>query len=150
MSQALWSPTNTSVYSSVFNVPPGKVCVLFAANMQENKDRADNSTFLSPQELCVRRLVHDFSIPEGLPICSCCDWIFDLSSIKEVAVADEVVQSGGCCWALTARNNLCVIGVPGAYRLELNDHSAVGRLQVYADLYDAKTFPPQVRGLFFE
>ena len=150
MSQPLWSDINRTPYSSVFTVPPGKVCVLFAAKLQKEKYREDNSDFMSPQAVCVRRLVHDFDQSKFLirSDCGCCDWIFDVEGYTEEVVADELVGTN-CCWMLTKNKNMGIIGVPGTYRLELNDSTAIGEAQVYADLYDAADFPQQVKDLFF-
>lgn len=154
MSQPLWSESNKTLYSSVFTVPPGKVCVLFAARLQKFKYRENNEDFLSPQTVCIRRLVHDFDA-NAFSKCATkgdcsCNWVFDLSETFEFVIADEGIQTcKSSCWALTEGQNLGVIGIPGTYRLELNDATAIGEAQVYADLYDAKNFPSQVSSLFF-
>lgn len=151
MSQPLWSEINRTMYSSIFNVPPGKVCVLFASKLKREKYRVDNSEFASPQTVCVRRLVHNFDQVKFTrrSDCGCCDWIFDVDAYSADMVADEVVDTG-CCWSLTREKNLGIIAVPGTYRLEINDSTAIGEAQVYADLYDAKNFPTQAGNLFFQ
>lgn len=149
MSQPLWSDINKTMYSSVFNVPPGKVCVLFASKLEREKYRVDNSEFASPQTVCVRRLVHDFDQEQFRFRSGCnCDWVYDVEAYTEETVADEIVDTG-CCWSLTRERNLGIIAVPGTYRLELNDATAIGTAQVYADLYDAKNIPLQAGSLFF-
>lgn len=150
MSYPLWASTNQTMFSSVFNVPPGKVCVLFASKLQRDKYRVDNSEFLSPQSVCVRRLVHSFDQVKFTRRSDCsCDWIFDVDAYSADVVADEIVDTG-CCWTLTRDNNLGIIAVPGTYRLELNDSTAIGEAQVYADLYSAENFPIHAGKLFFQ
>ena len=52
-------------------------------------------------------------------------------------------------WTLEPCHNLGIIGIPGAYRLRLNDATAVGTAQVYAEFYDVSAIAPQAYGAFF-
>ena len=145
-SQPLWSPLNQTLFSDVFTVPPGMVCVLFAAGLERYKAQTTNTEFKSPQTVCVRRLLYDADIVFEKN--AVCDWVARVSAA--VKIADEPVQTcGGGCWSLTQENNMGVIGVPGTYRLELNDATAIGDVQVYADLYSIQSVAPQVAALFF-
>ena len=45
--------------------------------------------------------------------------------------------------------NIGIIGVPGTYRLELNDTTAIGVAQVYAELIQVNKLPVQIKDLFF-
>lgn len=147
MLKALWEQSNTSLYSSVFNVPPAQVCVLFANGLEPWKVRADAAEVMVPQSVCVRRLLHGF---EGIkPDKDQCGWIFNMDSVRADKLVDLLVQTCGLSWQLTACRNIGIVGVPGHYRLELNDSTAVGTAQVYAELYDAKSIPLQVQNLFF-
>ena len=122
----LWKNTNKTEFSSVFSVPPGQVCVLFASGLQKYK--------------------YTFPVDKAnLP----CGWIFDTEKSGADEIIDEVVRSCSDPWQLSMCSNLRVIGVPGTYRLELNDTTAIGKAQVFAELYNAKTFPMQVKDLFF-
>lgn len=144
----LWKNTNKTEFSSVFSVPPGQVCVLFASGLQKYKYRVDASEVQVPQVFCVRRLLHNFTFPvdkANLP----CGWIFDTEKSGADEIIDEIVRSCSDPWQLSMCSNLRVIGVPGTYRLELNDTTAIGKAQVFAELYNAKTFPMQVKDLFF-
>lgn len=145
MNIPLWSPSNKTMYSDVFNVAPGKACVLFAVRFEREKVRVDNSEFVSPQAVCVRRLIHSTGLVYNRT--ATCDWVASATEASEVG--DEPVQVCGACWMLTQSNNIRIIGVPGTYRLELNDATAVGIIQVYADIVPANSLPPQIQNLFF-
>lgn len=144
----LWQPTNKTLMSSVFTVPPGKVCVLFGAHFEQFKVRNDAAEFVSPQAVCVRRVLHGFVAPEQ-STCSC-GWVFDLDNVRANLIVDELVSHCNEPWQLTLCSNIGIIGLPGSYRLELNDATAIGIIQVYAELYGAKNFPMQMQGLFFQ
>lgn len=147
MTTELWSPTNKSLFSSVFTVPQFKVCLLFGANFKLEKYRVDSSEFASPQAACVRRVLHGFTAPE--PSRESCGWVFDIDSVRADKIVDEVVTTCGAPWQLTLCRNIGIIGLPGSYRLELNDATAIGELQIYAELYEANSFPSQLKDLFF-
>ena len=142
----LYEATNDTVFSSVFDVAPRKVCVLFVSGLAKHKVRVDQKEIVSPQAVCIRRLIFDY-IPLLKP--TACDWVFRMSDIQENKIVDQVVTSIHSCWQLTRCNNLGIIGVPGSYRRELNDVTAIGKVQVYAEMFDADAFPPHVKDLFF-
>lgn len=145
--KALWEPTNKSNTSSVFTVPVGKVCVLYAVGLEQDKVRQTADEFLAPQALCVRKI-----IAEHLPVedIDACHWVVDMTRFFAThTIVDSFVQSNGCSWSLDACSNMRIIGVPGTYCLELNDTTAIGKVQVYAELYDINHIPMQVRDLFF-
>lgn len=141
----LWSSTNHTMFSDVFSVAPGKVCVLFATGFEYDRVRVDNSEFAAKQSVCVRRIKHSHGLVWQRN--AVCDWI--ATPTTAVEVGDELVQVNGCGWTLDKCNNLRIIGVPGTYRLELNDATAIGVLQVYAEQFDAVAFSPSVGHLFF-
>lgn len=146
MKYPLWAPTNTSEVSSLFVVQPGKCVVLSATGLQEYATRLE-AGFRVPQMLCVERLLFDFA-PSAIEKFSCgCDWIFDPVATK---VMDDVVSVSGCYWALTHCNNIRIVGLPGTYHLRLNDGTAVGTVQVYAELFDASQIPVQMSEIFFQ
>ena len=149
-SYPLWSPENKSVYSSCFNVPPRKCAVLFAAGLSEEKARVSAEEFKGPQLMCVRRLTFDFSGSRLVPVCDRCGRdLFDIDGVAADMIEDEYVESCGVTWQLEPCRNLAVIGVPGVYRLRLNDATAVGSVQVYLSWHDAHALPPQTAHLFF-
>lgn len=145
MTQPLWSDDNFTLFSDVFNVPEGKVCVLFAAGLLRERVKTSTSEFSGKQAVCVRRMLYAPDIVFGNN--ATCDWV--ASSTSASAIADERVQTCGQCWMLTESHNLGIIGVPGIYRLELNDATAIGDAQVYAELLDADSVPSQAEKLFF-
>lgn len=147
MLRPLWDQTNTTVYSSIFNVPPAQVCVLFADGLESWKVRVDASEIMVPQTICIRRMLHGY---DGMkPDKDRCGWVFDIASVHADMVVDAIVRTCELPWQLTLCKNIGIVGVPGHYRLELNDATAVGKAQVYAELYDAKSIPLQVQSLFF-
>lgn len=147
-SQPLWTKTNTSMFSSVFTVPAGFVCLLFSTGLSKYKYREDNSEPQSPQLICVRRLLHEFDT-ESVKKFAGCDWVYSIKDARAVNIVDELVATCDAPWQLSFCRNLAIIGVPGTYRLELNDATAIGTAQVYAELYGVNDIPSQVKGLFF-
>ena len=143
--QPLWSDTNFTQYSDMFRVPPGKVCVLFAQGLENVRTKTSTSEFTGPQVICVRRVL--FSPEFGFAKNATCDWV--QSATVATKIVDELVQVCGQCWTLTPTNNLGIIGVPGVYRLEINDTTAIQVAQVYAELFDADALPPQIAPVFF-
>lgn len=147
MMKLLWSPSNNTLYSSVFNVPPGQVCLLFADGLSPQKVRISAEEIVVPQTVCVRKLLFGF---EGIkPEADLCGWIFNIDSVQVDTLVDSLVHTCGLPWQLTSCRNIGIVGVPGNYRLELNDTTAIGTVQVYAELFDAKSIPLQVKDLFF-
>ncbi len=145
----LWQPTNNTLYSNAFTVRPGYCVLLFAVGLLEEKVRQSAAEFAGPQTICVRRLVYDYEKLKLTKCTSCCDDIYDLDAITVKSVGDEFVATRGCTWALDPDHNLAIIGVPGVYKLQLNDATAVGVAQVYAEWYPIDTIPPQVAKVFF-
>lgn len=136
----LWADDNTTQFSSLFNVPPGFSCLLTADGLSLDAYRQSATEVKSAQTACVRRVLFDFDkrsvyehqsrkVSNRLH----CDWIYDISQ----AVAEEMsnLQLYSCCepWSLTKLNNVKVIGIPGTYCIMLNDPTAVGVAQVYAE-----------------
>ena len=148
----LWSETNTSLYSSVFTVPTGKAAILFATGLLPEKVKVCAGEFKTKQTVCVRRLLFDFEptefsayMVEGLP----CGAIFDIDKVKAVNIVDDIVRTCGLPWQMTMCRNIALIGVPGTYRLQFNDATAIGEAQVYMELVDANAIPSQIENLFF-
>lgn len=148
----LWSETNTSLYSGVFTVPTGKVAILFVTGLLGEKVKVCAGEFKTKQAVCVRRLLFNFDTKEfakylvqGLP----CGAIYDISRVKEVNIVDEPVRTCGLPWQMTMCRNIALLGVPGTYRLKLNDATAIGEAQVYYELVDANKIPHQLENLFF-
>lgn len=144
---ALWEETNQTVFSSVFNVPVGYCCILYAANLKEHRYRESADVFDYPQVFCVKRLVHEFKPVDkrNLP----CNWIFVTDESLADEVVDQIVTTCTGSWQLSPCNNIGIIGLPGTYRLELNDPTAIGDAQAYAELVDASKIPMQIKELFF-
>lgn len=142
---ALWQNTNKTLYSDIFTITPGTAGVLFATGFERERVRVTNSEFVSPQAACVQRLIHVSEASRTLT--NLCE---QAAAISDAEVAgNELVQVCNSCWLLTQDNNLRIIGVPGTYRLELNDATAIGVIQVYLDIYPVSNLPLQIQHLFF-
>lgn len=144
---ALWKPTNHTAHSSVFFVPPGQCCILYATGLAAERFRTSAEEFVSPQSVCVKRLIHEFKSPTLINLQ--CNWIFDIDNTCAEEISDQLVQTNNGVWSLSMCCNIGIIGVPGTYRLELNDTTAIGVAQVYAELIQANKLPVQVKDLFF-
>lgn len=131
----LWAPDNTTQFSSVFYVPPGFSCLLTADGLSSEKYRTSASDIKTVQTACVRRLIYDFDKQQASSNCKrlSCDWIYDIPHARAEETSN--IQMYTCCepWALSKLNNIKAIGIPGAYCVMLNDPTAVGVAQVYAE-----------------
>lgn len=145
-SYPLWSDTNKTLYSSIFAVPEKHVCLLFADGLEKYKYR-EESEIRTEQTVCIRRVLHHYDRPPKND--STCDWVFDIKDVRAKKIVDAIVRTCGLPWQLTQCRNIGIIGVPGSYRLELNDSTAIGKAQVYAELFSAKSLPSHVISLFF-
>ena len=143
--QPLWRPDNTSMFSDVFNVPPGKVCLLYATGLLSERVKVEDAEFKVPQAFCVKRLLYEPDLVYGKN--ATCDWVAVSTSAQQIA--DEYVQTSNGCWTLTEAHNIGIIGLPGVYRLEINDATAIGTAQVYAEQYDITAIPVHIKDLFF-
>ena len=143
--QPLWSADNFTMFSDVFSVPAGKICILFAAGLERDRVKTSTSEFSGKQAVCVRRMLYAPDLVFGKN--ATCDWV--ALSTSATKIADERVQTCGRCWMLTESHNIGIIGVPGIYRLELNDATAIHDAQVYAELLDADAVPVHAKELFF-
>lgn len=143
----LWSDTNNTLYSSVFSVAPGNVCVLYAADFPQKRVRTDAAEISGPVTACIRRLLFGFTPDETLNLT--CSWIFDTSRGKVDKLVDQIVTTCNGVWQLSMCRNIGIIGVPGSYRLELNDATVIGKAQVYAETYSMNQLPLHVKDLFF-
>ena len=75
--------------------------------------------------------------------------IFDIDNTCAEEISDQFVQTNNGVWSLSMCCNIGIIGVPGTYRLELNDTTAIGVAQVYAELIQVNKLPVQIKDLFF-
>lgn len=145
----LWSPDNLSSVSSLFVVHPGKSVLLTAVSFPEYKTQQE-SGFRVPMLACVERMLYEYDQNALRPVCGGCDWMFDLSRTMATEVASESVASSGCHWVLSQCDNVKLVGLPGTYRLRLNDSTAVGTVQVYAELFDNVQIPAALYNMYFQ
>lgn len=145
---ALWSDSNDTKYSSVFMIPPGQSGILYAVGLGPEKLRTAPHEFKVPQILCVNRLLHGYTLaPLAEGSCGC---VYDLDLVRVDKLVEQAVITCEGVWQLTMCKNIGIIGVPGTYRLELNDVTVIGGVQVYLELFDNSLIPPQVADLYFK
>ena len=146
----LWDDANNTLYSSHFYVKPGWSAVLFAVGLSGEKVRKSAAEFKGPQMICVEKLIYDCKFPEPKPdCCGICSHSREIEPPEAVLVADDYVETCSLPWALEPCRNIGVIGIPGVYRLHLNDATAIGTAQVYAEFHPHKAIAPQVYGAYF-
>lgn len=149
----LWTPENTTLHSSVFEVHAGKAVSLFATGLEQWKVREDSAMPQTPQMICVSKLLRQYKdeaakqIGPAMTVCDC-GFVFEATWPVEIQLIEEVVRTR-CAWSLTRCNNFAILAVPGLYRLHLNDDTAIGKAQVYAEQMDIQDIPPQLTGIFF-
>ena len=148
MKYPLWENPVSEV-SSLFVVHPGK-CVLLAAVRLDEYATQTEAGFRVPQQICVERVICEFLPGTIKPRFCDCDWVFNLDRQMAVEVSSETVSVGGCSWTMSKCDNVGIVGLPGTYRLRVNDATATDHIQVYAELFDASQIPVQMSGVFFQ
>lgn len=147
--KALWEVNNLTTLSSVFYVPVGQVALIMVSGLAAERVRKCAKQRVRPQAMCVRRIIYGFDKMPQQPDLSC-GRVFDMNEVKVTTLVDDFVRTCGCGgWTLTSCKNLGIIGIPGAYRLELNDSTAVGTAQAYVEFIGVHKVPMQVKNLFF-
>lgn len=143
----LWQAGNDTFVSSYFQVPPGKVGLLFATGFSDEIER-DTGDFITPQAVCVHKVYLDAdNIPQEVG----CGGVLNIDKIKVFSYLDEEVLHCGEPWQLTKCNNIGIIGVPGTYYLKLNGRGTGDETpQVYLELHDMQSIASQVDGIFFD
>ena len=138
-SNELWLPTNKTVMSSIFSVADGYSLIIHATGLLDERVRASTDEIKEPQRMCVKRIVHGFSgvTRKNLQ----CSYIYDIDESNATVITDSFVQTCGDSWSLEPCKNLVIIGVPGTYRLELNDITAVGVAQAYTTIMSNSNLP---------
>lgn len=145
----LWSGSNSTQLSSVFIVPPGRAVLLFASGLLDERVRTSAAQFKGPQAVCVERLVFGFDAPAPASFRDGCACVVDASLPSADMKSSEQMQTCSLPWMLEPCRNFGIIGIPGTYRLRLNDATAIGTAQVYAEWFDFDAIAPQAYGAFF-
>lgn len=148
MNTPLWSPDNNTIHSSIFEVKAGKAVSLFAVGLSEDKAVASGE-FRGPQVICISKILYDFISTERTvkapPVNLCdCGFVYGACDTAVLSSVEAIVNTKGCPWQLTPCNNLAVITLPGFYCLHLNDNTAIGKAQVYAEQYDLQDLPENI------
>ena len=147
----LWSDLNHTLYSSILVVPPGQSVVLFATGLSEEKVRKSAAEFKGPQMACVEKLIYTYDGPELVPACDglCNPWVYEMKPMTADLKAVDYVETCSLPWTLEPCRNIGIIGIPGTYRLRLNDATAVGTAQVWAEWHLNESIASQVYGAYF-
>lgn len=157
MLNPLWQPGNNTLHSAVFEVEDGTAIALFAVGLERFKVRQNSKEMQDLQRICVSRILCDYNaeptrkagkVGPAMNMCDC-GFIFDATWLTEIELVEEVITSGGCPWQLTQCDNFRILVMPGRYRLHLNDDTAIGKAQVYAEQYAIENIPQQASSLFF-
>lgn len=149
---ALWSEENNTTASDAFAVSIGKAVVLFAVGLEAERVKQRAEEARDAQRICVSRVVFDQSIVAQdvkFAPCSFCDCGYWQGPTVKLDPVEDMVRSNGCPWQLTICDNFRIIGVPGIYRLHLNDVTAIGKAQVYAEQYNLSEIVSGVTPMFF-
>lgn len=142
----LWSDNNDTLQSAYFEVPYGKVGLLFGVAFADEIVR-ETGDFVTPQTVCVHKVYLD---ADGIPQEVGCGGVLDFDKISVYPYMDEEVIHCGEPWQLTKCSNIGIIGVPGMYYLKLNGRGTDGnKPQVYLELHDTTAIAPQVTDLFY-
>lgn len=154
MLNPLWLPENNTIHSSYFEVEAGKAVSLFAVGLEQFKMRQDFKEALDEQRICISRVLRDVStdtVKVKGPAMNMCDCGFVYTSMTSTdnGMVEEMVSVNGCPWQLTQCNNFRILIIPGTYRLHLNDDTAIGKAQVYAEQFAIQNMPQNAAGLFF-
>lgn len=133
----LFTELSQSVESAFFWVTSGAAVAAMAFNFACDAARADNSERRVPQVACLQRVLFKqvkTGFPDELPDAPCVK-LYDLRKFKAEILAIDDVRLDNCCMCLSARSNLLLIDIPGAYRFVFNDASAVGTARIFLQAY---------------
>lgn len=149
---ALWSEGNNTPDSDAFAVSIGKAVALFAIGLEGERVKQHATEARDMQRICVSRVVYDQSIMAQnvrFATNSFCDCGYLQGQGTYLEPVEDLLRTKGCVWQLTMCDNFRLIGVPGIYRLHLNDITAIGKAQVYAEQYNLSEIAPNISSLFF-
>jgi hypothetical protein len=149
MVRPLWLKTNSTLYSSPFNVPAGQTAILYAVGFGKFVTRKSAVEWKANQRAIIHRLLFEYESKSDSAIS--CGGIIDMKTVQSKVLVDQPVCRCGCEWgALTMGNNLALLGLPGNYLLQFNSEEMIGKAQVYLELYDNNNLPVHaLQGLYF-
>lgn len=130
-----------TVESPFFWVFPGEIVIAQAFGFACSAAREDTTERLVPQEACLQMVLFKESRPAPPPDGCPCVRVYSLKKVTAKVIAIDDVMLDGCCVCLSARGNLMLINVPGAYRFVLNDASALGSARIFLRAVRASDIP---------
>lgn len=139
----LWQNGNETQDSPIFTIDVGKVAVLFATGFAAKRVRVSETELDGPQFACLRRVIFDCApgVVVALEPCSYCDYLYEQGSLTKSIICDEGVYVNGNALGLSKCNNLMVLGLPGSYYFHLNDTTAIGKAQIWVEMYNIADLP---------
>lgn len=145
----IWQDDNDTPDSLVFSLQPGDVALLVATGFARKRTRTDAVEMDSPQFACLHRLIFDDRKGHvtALEPTSYCDYLYDVIAIDRI-IYDEPVYVHGCGVGLSKCSNTMLWALPGIYYFHLNDTTAIGKAQVWVDVYKADKLPIHMLGDF--
>lgn len=143
----MWQPTNDTPDSLVFTLRTGEVALLVATGFAKKRTKTTATEFDSAQLACLHRLIFEHN-PDNiiaLEPCTCCDFMYEFNSRSSV-VYDEPVRVNGKTLGLSKCDNTMLLALPGSYYFHLNDTTAIGKAQVWIDVYKSGELPLELLG----
>jgi hypothetical protein len=144
---ALFDTDSIETGSALFYVTRGWTVVLSAYGFSRSPLPIDPDKFKAMQRACLHRVItRTVEFPQELP-CGVFPEVGANTRVEVIAEAPVIVN--GREWSLNACGNLAFLGVPGIYRLVLNDPAAAGNVQVYMEYYHNSELIYRPGGLYF-
>lgn len=136
----IYTPDSKTKHSAIFSVVKDRVIVVSGFNFA----CATTDEFGEVINRAQRAILHKVTLAGGdLPYCTdLCGCVIEAKSAH--IESSEPVVSCGCAWSLHGADNLVVLSVPGYYKFELCDESAIGKVSIEIEeltLEQAKLIP---------
>jgi hypothetical protein len=139
---------STDTCSCPFYVSRGWVAELIAFNFATYKIRCHPQRPLVRQAACLNRIIYCNFEPPEIDL-QPCGVLPDITKYKPEILCETPLSTHGCEWSLSACHNYRLLDLPGAYRLILNDVTAVGIVSVYMLAHPASAMPARSSRLYF-
>lgn len=133
----LFNDKSTDTISPAFTVGIGQVAILQAYGFLDTNQSLDPDEYIPQKQVaCVQKLFYENGpLPQGVA----CGGIIPTG--VSASSGYDYVKSCKVGWEMSSCNNVAMINVPGTYRLELNDQTALGTVSIYYTIVTAGAFP---------
>lgn len=136
----LYHSKSKLVESPVFFVTPGEVLQLQAFGFACDRTKLDQEERTVPQIAYLEQLMFKEGTLESTETKNNCQCTRLYDKTTELLASEKVMICGHCV-TLSAQNNHLLINTPGAYRLVLNDVTALGNVQIFVRTFTKDEFP---------